>query len=118
MILPILYWTAYVLVTRLGTYELHPSSRELYKFPLRVKLRRQRSFQILNLLVDHPGEVMTREQLHQQLWSSDTFVDFERGLKNSIRELRAMLGDSPSDPRYIETLAKLGYRFERLAHGE
>jgi len=97
-------------VTRFGPYELRPSSRELFKFGKRLKLRPQ-PFQVLSVLLSNAGEVVSREQLHQQLWPSDTFVDFEHGLNTSIKELRAVLDDSPSAPRYIETLPKLGYRF-------
>jgi len=96
--------------TRFGPYELQRSSRELFKFGKRLKLRPQ-PFQVLSVLLDHAGEVVTREQLHQQLWPSDTFVDFEHGLNTSIKELRAVLDDSASAPRYIQTLPKLGYRF-------
>ena len=97
-------------VTRFGSYELFPSSRELFKFGRKVKLRPQ-PFQVLSVLLNHAGDVVTREQLHQQLWPSDTFVDFEHGLNTSIKELRAALDDSATEPRYIETLPKLGYRF-------
>jgi len=96
--------------TRFGPYELRPSSRELFKFGRRLKLRPQ-PFQVLAVLLANAGEVVSREQLHQQLWPSDTFVDFEHGLNTSIKELRAVLDDSASEPRYIQTLPKLGYRF-------
>ena len=66
---------------------------------------------VLNLLLSRAGDVVSREELHRQLWPSETFVDFEHGLNNSVKELRAVLGDSASEPRYIETLPKLGYRF-------
>jgi DNA-binding winged helix-turn-helix (wHTH) protein/tetratricopeptide (TPR) repeat protein/TolB-like protein len=96
--------------TRFGPYELRLSSRELYKFGTKVKLRPQ-PFQVLSLLLDHPGDVVTREQLRQQLWPSDTFVDFEHSLNTAIKELRGVLNDSATDSRFIETLPKLGYRF-------
>lgn len=99
-----------VVVTRFGPYELRPGSRELYKFGIRVKLRPQ-PFQVLTILLRHAGEVVTREQFQQQLWPSDTFVDFEHSLNTAIKELRAVLNDSASEPRYIETVPKLGYRF-------
>ena len=96
--------------TRFGPYELRLSSRELYKFGTKVKLRPQ-PFQVLSLLLDRPGDVVTREQLRQQLWPSDTFVDFEHSLNTAIKELRGVLNDSATDARFIETLPKLGYRF-------
>ncbi len=99
-----------VVVTRFGPYELRPGSRELYKFGIRIKLRPQ-PFQVLTLLINHAGEVVTREQLQQQLWPADTFVDFEHSLNTAIKELRAVLSDSASEPRYIQTVPKLGYRF-------
>jgi eukaryotic-like serine/threonine-protein kinase len=96
--------------TRFGPYELRHSSRELYKLGTKVKLRPQ-PFQVLSLLLDHPGDVVTREQLRQQLWSSDTFVDFEHSLNTAIKELRGVLNDSATESRFIQTLPKLGYRF-------
>lgn len=93
-----------------GPFELRRSSRELFKLSKKLKLRLQ-PFQVLSVLLDHAGEVVTREQLHQQLWPADTFVDFEHGLNTSIKELRAVLDDSAAEPRYIQTLPKLGYRF-------
>jgi DNA-binding winged helix-turn-helix (wHTH) protein/tetratricopeptide (TPR) repeat protein/TolB-like protein len=95
---------------RFGPYELHPRSRELQKLGTKLKLRPQ-PFQVLAYLLDHAGDVVTREELHQQLWSADTFVDFEHGLNTSIKELRSVLDDSATEPRYIQTIPKLGYRF-------
>jgi DNA-binding winged helix-turn-helix (wHTH) protein/tetratricopeptide (TPR) repeat protein len=94
---------------RFGLYELRPRTRELYKQGTKLKLRPQ-PFQVLQVLVEHAGDVVTREELRQLLWSSETFVDFEHGLNTSIKELRAVLNDSAGQPRYIETLPKLGYR--------
>lgn len=109
-----------LVVTRFGPYELRPASRELYKFGRRVKLRPQ-PFQVLNLLLSRPGAVVTREQLQQELWPADTFVDFEHSLNTAIKELRAVLSDSATEPRYIQTLPRLGYRFifpvEQIASG-
>src|SRR5690242_17121628 len=90
---------------RIGPYELRPRTRELYKQGIRLKLRPQ-PFQVLNVLVDRAGDVVTREELRKLLWSSETFVDFEHGLNTSIKELRAVLNDSANKPRYIETLPK------------
>ncbi|MGB0036152.1 MAG: winged helix-turn-helix domain-containing protein [Candidatus Acidiferrales bacterium] len=71
---------------------------------------RPQPFQVLTMLVERQGDVVTREELRQQLWSTETFVDFEHGLNTAIKELRSILCDSASEPRYIETLPKLGYR--------
>ncbi|HEY2546286.1 MAG TPA: winged helix-turn-helix domain-containing protein, partial [Candidatus Acidoferrum sp.] len=95
---------------RFGPYELRSRSRELHKFGTKLKLRPQ-PFRVLTVLLEHAGDVVTREQLHQQLWPSDTFVDFEHGLNTTIKELRGVLDDSATEPRYIQTLPKLGYRF-------
>jgi eukaryotic-like serine/threonine-protein kinase len=96
-------------IFRFGPYELRPRTRELYKQGTRLKLRPQ-PFQVLKLLVERAGEVVTREELRELLWSAETFVDFEHGLNTSIKELRGALSDSVSEPRYIETLPRLGYR--------
>lgn len=95
---------------RFGPYELDRQSGELTKFGHKLRLQEQ-PFQILVLLLDRPGEVVTREQLQQKLWASDTFVDFEHGLNNAIKRLREALLDSADKPRYIETLPRRGYRF-------
>ena len=96
-------------IYRFGPYELRPRTRELYKAETKLKLRPQ-PFQILSVLVERAGDVVTREELRQLLWSKETFVDFEHGLNTSIKELRGVLSDSASEHRYIETLPKLGYR--------
>jgi TolB-like protein/DNA-binding winged helix-turn-helix (wHTH) protein/lipoprotein NlpI len=92
------------------TFELRPRTRELYRAGIRVKLRPQ-SFQVLLVLLESAGKVVSREEFHKNLWPSDTFVDFEHGLNTSVRDLRAVLGDSVQETRFIETLPKLGYRF-------
>ncbi len=96
-------------IYRFGPYELRPRTRELYKAETKLKLRPQ-PFQVLKVLVERAGDVVTREELRQLLWSAETFVDFEHGLNTSIKELRGVLSDSASEHRYIETLPKLGYR--------
>jgi len=93
-----------------GPFELRSRSRELYKHGVKLRLRPQ-PFQILNELLNRSGELVTREELRDRLWSSETFVDFEQSLNTSIKELRAVLGDSATEPRYVETLPRLGYRF-------
>jgi len=94
---------------RFGPYELRTRSREVYKNGKKLKLRGQ-PFQILRALVDRPGDVVTRQELQRLLWPVETFVDFEHGLNTAIKELRGALNDSASEPQYIETLPKLGYR--------
>jgi TolB-like protein/DNA-binding winged helix-turn-helix (wHTH) protein len=94
---------------RFGIYEARPGTRELYKDGRKLKLRPQ-AFQVLLALAEKAGDVVTREQLRNRVWASDTFVDFEHGLNTAIKELRAALNDSAAEPRYIETLPKLGYR--------
>ena len=95
---------------RFGAFEADFSSGELRKHGLRVKLQDQ-PFQILAMLLDRPGEVLTREELRQKLWPTDTFVDFDHGLNNAINRLRDALNDSAEAPRFIETLPRRGYRF-------
>jgi TolB-like protein/DNA-binding winged helix-turn-helix (wHTH) protein/Flp pilus assembly protein TadD len=97
-------------VYRFGSFELRPRTRELYKAGTKLRLRPQ-PFQVLHALVERAGDVVTREELRESLWSKETFVDFEHGLNTSIKELRGVLSDSANKPRYIETLPKLGYRF-------
>jgi len=93
---------------RFGPYEIRTRTRELYKSGIKVKLRPQ-SFQILQVLSARAGNVVTRDELQRMLWPAETFVDFEQGLNTSINEVRRALNDSASNPRYIETLPKLGY---------
>ncbi len=95
---------------RFGDFEADFRTQELRKQGVRVKLPRQ-SFQILQKLLERPGELVTRDELHQALWPGDTFVDFDHGVNNSVKRIRDALGDSPDAPRYIETLPRLGYRF-------
>jgi TolB-like protein/DNA-binding winged helix-turn-helix (wHTH) protein/Tfp pilus assembly protein PilF len=93
-----------------GVFELDAQSRELRRHGMKVRLPDQ-AFQILRLLLARPGQVVTREELRQQLWTSDTFVDFDDGLNSAIRKLREALGDSAENPRFVETLPRRGYRF-------
>src|SRR5271168_724108 len=96
--------------TRFGAFEVDLRSGELYKHGIRMKLQDQ-PFQILALLLERPGDVITREELRQKLWPADTFVDFDTGLNSAIKKLRDVLSDSADEPRYIETLPRRGYRF-------
>jgi Tol biopolymer transport system component/DNA-binding winged helix-turn-helix (wHTH) protein len=93
-----------------GPYELNASTGELLKDGIRLRLPGQ-AFSILLLLLKHPGEVVTREQLREQIWREGTFVDFEHGLNAAMNKLRRALSDSAESPRYIETLPGRGYRF-------
>ncbi|MBZ5616326.1 MAG: winged helix-turn-helix domain-containing protein [Acidobacteriia bacterium] len=94
---------------RFGPFQLDLRAAELQHNGTKIKLPEQ-PFQILAELVAHPGEVVTREELRQRLWRSDTFVDFDHGLNTAVKRLRELLGDSAEDPRYIETLPRHGYR--------
>jgi len=97
-------------VARFGIFELDLSAAELRKNGVKLRLQGQ-PFQVLALLLERAGEVVTREELRQNLWPSDTFVDFDHSLNTAINKVREALGDSASSPRYVETLARRGYRF-------
>jgi TolB-like protein/DNA-binding winged helix-turn-helix (wHTH) protein/Tfp pilus assembly protein PilF len=92
-----------------GSFELRTETRELYKAGIKLKLRPQ-AYQVLLLLAECSGEVVPREQLRERLWSQETYVDFEHGLNTAVKELRAVLSDSAAEPKYIQTLPRLGYR--------
>jgi TolB-like protein/DNA-binding winged helix-turn-helix (wHTH) protein/Tfp pilus assembly protein PilF len=98
------------LIFRFGPFEAKPRARDLSKNGTPLRLRGQ-PFAILELLLNRAGEVVTREEIRQKLWPADTFVDFEHGLNTSIKKLRQALCDSATEPRYIETIPRLGYRF-------
>jgi Tol biopolymer transport system component/DNA-binding winged helix-turn-helix (wHTH) protein len=95
---------------RFKTFELDLNIRELRRNGRRLKLQGQ-PLEVLAILLERPGKVVTREQLRRKLWPEDTFVDFEHGLNSTIRRLREALGDRAENPRFIETLPRLGYRF-------
>ncbi len=95
---------------RFGIYEADAGSGELTRDGVKVKLQEQ-PFQVLLLMLERPGEIVTREELQQRLWPADTFVDFDHSLNTAINKLREALRDSASNPRFIETKAKRGYRF-------
>jgi TolB-like protein/DNA-binding winged helix-turn-helix (wHTH) protein len=97
-------------IVRFGTFEADLSARELRKAGIRIKLHRQ-PFEVLAMLLERPGQTVTREELRQRLWSTDTFVDFDAGVNTAINRLREALGDSAENPRFIETLPRRGYRF-------
>jgi len=95
---------------RFGIFELDLSAGELRKNGIKLRLQEQ-PFQVLAMLLERAGDVVTREELRQKLWPSDTFVDFDHSLNTAVNKVREVLGDSASTPRYIETLARRGYRF-------
>src|SRR2546425_562938 len=95
---------------RFGVYEFDLRSGELRKHGIRIKLQEQ-PCQILAILLEHRGEMVTREQLQHRLWPSDTFVDFDHSLNTAVMRLREALNDSSENPRFIETLPRRGYRF-------
>ena len=98
------------MAVRFGEFAVDLRAGELRKQGVRVKLQEQ-PFQILAMLLERPGQVVTREELRNRLWPSDTFVDFDHSLNKAINKLREALGDSADTPHFIETLAKRGYRF-------
>src|SRR5260370_37721424 len=91
-------------------FEAEVKAADLLRGGTRLKLQMQ-PFQVLVALLERPKEVITREELRLRLWPEDTFVDFDHGLNPAMVKLRDVLGDSAGSPRYIETIAKLGYRF-------
>lgn len=97
-------------VISFGAFELDVQTGELRKAGRHVNLPPQ-PFKILVLLASRAGELVTREEIHKQIWGEETFVDFEQGLNFAIKKIRAALGDDPETPRYIETLPRRGYRF-------
>lgn len=97
-------------VIRFGVFEVNLVAGELRKSGARIRLQEQ-PFQVLALLLERPGDVVSREEIRQQLWPADTFVDFDHSLNTAVNKLREALGDSASSPRYVETLARRGYRF-------
>lgn len=102
-------------IVRFGIFEVDLNALELRKHGLRLKLPEQ-PFQILAMLLERPGEIITRDELRNRLWQTDTFVDFDHGLNNAVLRLREVLGDSSDNPRFVETIPRRGYRF--IAHVE
>src|SRR6202451_2166849 len=95
---------------RFGLFEADAESGELHKSGIRIRLQAQ-PFRVLICLLERPREVVTREEIQQRLWGNDTIVDFDHSLGTAINKLREALGDSAENPRFIETLARRGYRF-------
>src|SRR4249919_4209517 len=103
-------------ITRFGTFELDLQTGELRHAGQKVKLQEQ-PFQVLATLLEHPGKIVTREELRNKLWPEDTFVDFDHSLNAAIKTLRDALGESADAPVYVETLARRGYRFIAPVNG-
>src|SRR5712692_779390 len=97
-------------ILRFGVFELDVRTGELRKHGVKLRLQ-GKPLQVLQALVERPGEVVTREELQRRLWPSDVFVDFDSGLNTAANRLRIALGDSADSPRYVETLNRAGYRF-------
>src|SRR6266436_3418195 len=93
-----------------GPYTLDLRSGEMRKFGTKIKMGEQ-SFRILCMLLERPGEMVTREELRAKLWADDTFVDFDHGLNSAVQRLRDCLSDSAGKPRWVETIPRRGYRF-------
>jgi len=97
-------------MARFGIFEADLEARELRKHGRRVRLQDQ-PFAILTVLLERPGVIVTREELREKLWPADTFVDFDHSLNTAINKIREVLGDSAASPRFVETVARRGYRF-------
>jgi cholera toxin transcriptional activator len=106
---------------RFGVFEADASTGELRRKGLRAKLNAQ-PFQVLLMLLERPGELLTREEISRELWPDGTFVDYEHGVNSAVNRIREALGDTAGNPRFVETLARRGYRFiapvERIATSE
>jgi DNA-binding winged helix-turn-helix (wHTH) protein len=103
-------------VLRFDVFEVDLRAEELYKAGHKVKLQVQ-PFHVLAIMLERPGEVVTREELQKRLWPADTFVDFDHSLNTAIKKLRQALGDDKNKPRFVETLPKRGYRFLGIVEG-
>src|SRR5215471_3752033 len=97
-------------ILKFGVFEADLEAREIRKSGMRLKLAAQ-SFQVLQLLLERPQEIVTREDLRHRIWPSDTFVDYDLALRKAVTRLREVLGDSAESPRFIETIPRRGYRF-------
>ena len=106
---------------RFGVFDADTATGELRRQGMRVKLNAQ-PFQVLCMLLERPGELLTRDEISRELWPDGTFVDFDHGVNSAVNRIREALGDTAVSPRFVETLARRGYRFiapvERIAPGE
>src|SRR5512136_1153563 len=100
---------------RFGVFELDLRAGELRRCGVKLKLQ-DKPFALLAILLERPGEVVTREELREKLWPADTFVDFDHSLSIAVHKVRTILGDNADNPRFIETLARRGYRFVAPVH--
>jgi len=96
---------------RFGVFEFDTATGELWRDGKAQPRLREQALQILQMLLEHPRELVTREELRDRLWSSDTFVDFDHGLNTAVNQLRSAFGDSAANPRFIQTVPRRGYRF-------
>lgn len=103
-------------LVRFGVFEVNFDSGELRKNGARIRLQEQ-PFQVLAALLERGGQVVTREELREKIWPADTFVDFDHSLNTAVNKIREALGDSASSPRFVETLARRGYRFIAPVNG-
>src|SRR5215471_2004845 len=99
-----------------GVFEVDLNTRELFKHGTRIRIQEQ-PFEILCMLLARLGQIVTREELRQRLWPDNTFAEYEDSLNTAVRKLRAALSDSSSEPRYLETVARRGYRFIEVIGG-
>src|SRR6201992_4146051 len=97
-------------VVRFGAFEVALQSGELRKAGVKIRVQQQ-TMKLLEILLERPGEVITREELRSRVWADESFGDFDQAVNIAIAKLRSALGDSAENPRYIETLPKRGYRF-------
>src|SRR5208283_4085889 len=95
---------------KFGDFVIDPRAGELFRRGKKIKLQRQPS-QVLLALLEKPGQIVTREELRQRIWSADTFVDFEHSLNTAVKKLRLALGDHAEKSKFVETLPRRGYRF-------
>lgn len=102
-------------IVRFGVFEADLEARELRKNGRRVRLQDQ-PFAVLAVLLERPGVIVSREELRQRLWPADTFVDFDHSLNTAVNKIREVLGDSAASPRFVETIARRGYRFLAEVH--
>ena len=106
---------------RFGAFEADAATGELRRQGMRVRLHAQ-PFQVLTMMLERPGELLTREEICRELWPEGTFVDYEHGVNSAVNRIREALGDKAASPRFVETLARKGYRFvapvERIGDGE
>src|ERR1700723_4174572 len=100
----------HVFVVRFGTYEVSLQSGEVRKAGVRIRVQQQ-PLKLLGVLLERPGEGVTREELRSRVWPDESFGDFDQALNIAVAKLRSALGDSAENPRFIETLPKRGYRF-------